>query len=778
MNDLNPFGRPFPSLAPYLARLAVLLLLVFWGMTIAPAAVMSQTLGSVDDRAIQEAPPTVGRDADGRMTVRAVRVERPPVLDGVLDEEVYRTLTPASSFVQQYPVNGEPATEDTQVWISFDSDNVYVALRAWDSRPDQMVANEMRRDNQNIWLNDNIIVLLDTFLDRRSAFFFQTNPLGGIRDALVLNESTTNYDWNTVWDVKSRRDDEGWTAEMAIPFKSLRYNSEAVQLWGFNVMRVVRSKNEQSLLSPVPDNAGGGMRMASAATLVGIEAPDGSRNIELRPYAISDLTTNRPAGVSNDVSADVGIDARYGITSSMTFDLTYNTDFAQVEIDEGQVNLTRFSLFLPEKREFFLEGQGVFDFAGSGGGGLRRVNGPLPYIFFSRRIGISDGTPVPIQQGGRVMGRVGPVSMGLLNIQTEDAEVGDARATNFSVVRIKSDVLRRSSVGMILTNRRPEFLGEGSNLVYGADANLLFYDNMQINGFYARSSTTGAGGSGGGPGSETLGDKDSYRAQLQYDSDRYGLQAELLKVGDAFDPEVGFLLRDDFRRTFASARFSPRPAANRYVRKLSWEAGLDRFVNEADVLETRKETGNFSLEFNSSDLLSLDFSRNLEFLTEPFEVAAGLAVPEGQHRFNEAAVGIQLGSHRQVSGRANLTWGDFFNGQRTGIAYVGRVEFSSRFSVEPRVSFDWITLPRGKARVALYGVRPTLTVTPRMYVGALMQYNSSTEALETNVRWRWEFEPGSDLFVVYTDGRATTGRGFSRLVNRGLAIKFTRFFRF
>ena len=227
-----------------------------------------------------------------------------------------------------------------------------------------MVANEMRRDNQNIWLNDNVVVLFDTFLDRRSAFFFQTNPLGGVRDALVINESTTNYDWNTVWDVKSRRDDEGWTAEMAIPFKSLRYDSDSVQVWGFNVMRVVRSKNEQSLLSPVPDNSGAGMRMASAATLVGIEAPAGSRNIELRPYAISDLTTNRPAGISNEVNADFGIDAKYGLTSSMTFDLTYNTDFAQVEIDEQQVNLTRFSLFLPEKREFFLEGQAAAAFAG------------------------------------------------------------------------------------------------------------------------------------------------------------------------------------------------------------------------------------------------------------------------------------------------------------------------------------------------------------------------------------------------------------------------------
>ena len=751
MKGLGPLGVPLACLLT----------------TFAPLPVMSQTVASIGGQPIPELPATIRRGAGGDIVVRAVRVDQPPELDGALDEEIYRTILPAAGFVQQYPWNGEPATEDTQVWIFFDSDNVYVALRAWDSRPDRMVANEMRRDNQNIWMNDNVVVLFDTFLDRRTAFFFQTNPLGGIRDALVINESTTNYDWNTVWDVKSRRSDEGWTVEMAIPFKSLRYDSEAAQVWGFNVMRVVRSKNEQTLLSPVPDNAGGGMRMASAATLVGIEAPEGSRNIELRPYAISDLTTNRPAGISNEVSADVGIDARYGITSSMTFDLTYNTDFAQVEIDEQQVNLTRFSLFLPEKREFFLEGQGVFDFAGSSGGGIRRAGGPIPYVFFSRSIGISEGTPVPIQQGGRLMGRVGPLSMGLLNIQTKDAQVASAEATNFSVVRIKSDVLRRSNVGLIMTNRNPSLPGGKSNLVYGADANMLFYENMQINAFYARSSTT-----------ETGGDADSYRAQVQYDSDRYGIQGEVLKVGDAFNPEVGFLLRDDFRRTFASARFSPRPAPNRYFRRLIWEARIDRFVNGAEILETQKATGIFTLEFNSSDVLSFEFSRNLEFLTEPFEVAGDLVVPTGRYRFNEAFAGLQLGPHRKVSGTLNLSRGDFFDGHRTGIGYFGRVEFTSRFAVEPRISFDWISLPSGKTRVTLLGLRPTLAITPRMYVGALMQYNSSTEALETNFRWRWEFEPGSDLFVVYTDGRATTGRGFSRLVNRGLAIKFTRFFRF
>jgi hypothetical protein len=715
---------------------------------------------------LPELPATTIRGADSTIVVRAVRLDTPLTLDGALEEELYRSIEPAEGFVQQYPWNGEPATEDTQVWVFFDSDNVYVAMRAFDSHPDRMVANEMRRDNRNIWQNDNVIALLDTFLDRRSAYFFQTNPLGGVRDALVLNESTTNYDWNTVWDVKSRRTEEGWTVEMAIPFKSIRYAPGAEQVWGFNVMRVVRSINEQSLLSPVPDNSGQGMRMASAATLVGIEAPQGSRNVEVRPYGISDLTTNVPAGISNEVDAAFGIDAKYGVTSSLTFDLTYNTDFAQVEIDEQQVNLTRFGLLLPEKREFFLEGQGIFDFAGSGGGRWRGgENSPTPHVFFSRRIGLQGGTPVPIQGGGRLMGRVGRVSMGLLNIQTDDSDIASATATNFTVARIKTDVLRRSSIGAMVTNRDPSLAGEASNRVWGADANLLFYDNLQINAFYSRVADVDSG------------DPESYRAQINYDSDQYGLQGEILKVGDAFDPEVGFLLRDDFRRTFASARFSPRPTSSRYIRKLSWEASFDRFVNGRDVVETRQEKGTFEVELNSSDQITLDFSRNREFVEEVFGVADDVEVPVGRYRFNEASLSLQLGPHRKVSGTLDARRGGFFGGDRTGVGYNGRIELSPQLALEPRASFDWISLPDASTRVTLFGVRPTLTITPRMYVGALVQYNSSTDALETNIRWRWEFEPGSDLFVVYTDGRDTTGRGASRLVSRGLAIKLTRLFR-
>lgn len=731
-------------------------------------------------------PETIARGEDGKVTMRAVGLEAPLTLDGALDEAVYRTVTTASNFVQQYPISGEPATEDTDVWVFFDNRNVYVSIRCWDSQPDRIVANEMRRDNMNIWMNDNVAVALDTFYDRRTAFFFQTNAVGGARDALIAGETATNYDWNTVWDVRTRRFDRGWTVEMAIPFKSLRYKPGSAQIWGINVRRIVKWKNEETLLSPSPKNYGGAglSRLASAATLVGIVAPKASANLELKPYAISNLTTNRPAHISNDVNAAVGIDAKYGITSSLAFDVTYNTDFAQVEIDEQQVNLTRFSLFFPEKRDFFLEGQGIFEFAGSAGrGGFDDT----PILFFTRRIGLNAGRPVPIQAGGRLMGRTGRTAIGLLNIETEAAPSAGAAATNFSVARIKRDVFRRSSIGLMVTNRMPSVSGgapgSGSNQVYGVDANLSFFENVRVNGYYARSVTTGLHG-----------DTESYRGDFQYDSDRYGLSVQRTKVGDGFNPEVGFVRRNDFQRTFANLRFSPRVTSIPGVRQLTWDAAGNYYLRDRDrVVDSQRRRASFQVEFDNSDHFRVDyFFRNYELIPEPFEVDGGLTVPAGAHRWRELNFRYMLGSQRRVSGTVNLERNGFYSdGRRTQLGYNGRVIFNAHLAVEPRVSMDWIDMPRGaptahacvmgcegSARVTLLGARPIITIGPRMYVSALMQYNSSSHALETNVRWRWEYEPGSDLFVVYTDGRDTTYGGYPRLVNRGIAIKLTRFVRF
>jgi len=705
------------------------------------------------------------------VTVVATRLTQPLVIDGRLDEAVYRTIEPAPKFLQQEPKVGEPATEQTEMWVFFDDRNVYVSAWMHDSEPDRLVANEMRRDGGNMYQNDNFSVVLDTFHDHRTAFYFMTNPLGALRDGMVLDENNTNYDWATVWDVKVNRDETGWTLEMVIPFKSLRYPTGKEQVWGINARRWERRINEQSLVSitpagSLPNNAL--QRLAAEATLVGMEVPPPAHNIELKPYGVSNLTTNRVASppVSNRFNRDIGIDAKYGITSNMTLDVTVNTDFAQVEIDEQQVNLTRFSLFFPEKRDFFLEGQGIFDFANTGGGnGFRPPD--VPIMFFSRRVGLDAGQPVPIRGGARLTGRAGRTSLGLLEIQTDEGPAGLTPATNFLVARVKHDVLRRSNIGIIATRRAPQRGATGSNGLVGVDTSWNLFENIQAGSYYARSATPGL------PGDET-----SYRAYFRYVPDRYGVEAEHLKVGDAFNPEVGYVPRPDVTRTDLIARFSPRVRRVRSLRKLEWNAELDRFVSGHDVLETRIASGTFRVDFSNSDVLMVTAHDNYEFISVPFTISGGPAMAVGAYAFNDAVVQYSLGPQRKVSGRFTLTTGEFYSGRRQQIEYNGRVNATTRLAFDPRILVSHITLPQGAFTTKLLGTRTTFGFTPHMFVSALVQYNSSLNTLESNVRWRWEYQSGSDVFVVYTDGRDTFGSRSATLTNRGLAVKATRLLRF
>jgi hypothetical protein len=724
-----------------------------------PAVFAMVLLGSAAARAQDPEP----------VTMRAYRLTQPLVVDGLLDDAVYHTTEPAPKFLQQEPRVGELATEQTEMWVFFDDRNVYVSARMHDSEPDRMIADEMRRD-ASIYQNEHFVVIFDTFHDRRTGFFFQTNPLGAVRDALIVDENTANYDWNAVWDVKVHRDKTGWTSEMVIPFKSLRYPTGKEQVWGINARRWERRINEHSLLSITPPGTppnNAVQRLANAATLVGMEVPPPAHNIELKPYGVSNLTTNRVSTppVSNRFDRDIGIDAKYGITSNVTLDLTVNTDFAQVEIDEQQVNLTRFSLFFPEKRDFFLEGQGIFDFANTGGGGFRTPDAPI--MFFSRRIGLDGGQPVPIKGGARLTGRLGKTSLGLLEIQTDEGPQGLTPATNFLVARVKRDVLRRSNIGLIATRRAPRSGAPGSNALLGVDTSLNLFENVQAGSYYARTNTPGL-----------TGNDSSYRGYFRYVHDRYGLEAERMKVGEAFNPEVGYVPRPDITRTDLVARFSPRIRSVRSLRKLEWNTELERFVNGRRELETRVASGTFRIEFNSSDMLTATYRNDYEFVTAPFRISGGPLLPIGVYEFNEGVVQFNAGAQRPVSGRFTLTAGEFYSGHRRQFEYNGRVKVSSQLAFEPRLLASRITLPDGAFTTKLLGARTTYTVTPRMFVSGLVQYNSSLNTVESNIRWRWEYQPGSDLFVVYTDGRDTFGPRSAALMNRGLAIKATRLLRF
>ena len=732
------------------------------------------------------APETISRDAAGRATVRAVRVTEPFQLDGALNERAYSEVTSFSGFIQQLPNAGDASTEQTEVWVFYNGDNVYIGARVWDSAPEsEWIANEMQRDSFQIISNDALMVAFDTFYDRRNGVVFMVNPIGGFYDYQITDEGSPNRDWNPVWDVRTGRFNGGWTVEMAIPFRSLRYPPTPSQVWGFQVGRRIRHKNERTFLTAVPISAGPGMfRLSAAATLTEIEVPQTARNVEVKPYGIGSLASDFGASppLLNDGEGYGGVDVKYGVTKNLTADFTYNTDFAQVEVDEQQVNLTRFNLFFPEKREFFLEGRGIFDFGrgarglggvslgggGRGGSGGFFGGGDMPTVFFSRRIGLSRGQTVPIIAGGRLTGKVGDYSIGALNIQTDDEPSVGAVGTNFTVFRIKRDILRRSRIGAIYTGRSVSTVGDGSNEAYGIDTAFSFYDNVDITGYYARTRT---------PGLE--GNDASYQAAFTYNGDLYGVQVDHLLVGENFNPEIGFLRRTDFRRTFLSAQYSPRPSSIKAVRQFTWGASLDYIVNGSGQLETRTAQLQFNTEFENSDRLNLDVQQNYELLIEPFNISSDAIIPIGAYGFRDAYVSYYLGPQRRVSGALSLQRGEFFDGDITAVGYSrGRIEVTKQVSVEPSIAVNWIELPQGSFTANLIASRVTYTLTPRMFFSGLLQYNSSTNSLSSNFRVRWEYQPGSELFVVYNDQRDTYFRGPPLLENRAFIVKFTRLFQF
>jgi hypothetical protein len=650
----------------------------------------------------------------------------------------------------------------------------------------------MRRDANQLRQNDNFVVLFDTFYDRRNGVAFQTTPLGALSDFAITNEGSYNGDWNPVWDVRTGRFPGGWTVEMVIPFKSLRYRPGPDQLWGIQLRRGIRRKSEYAYITPLPISAAGGaggtagiFRISGAATLVGIEVPDGSRNLEIKPYAIGRRTTdlNATPPTLGDGDGDIGVDVKYGITRNLTADFTYNTDFAQVEVDEQQVNLTRFSLFFPEKREFFLEGRGIFDFARGGigggfGGALRRAGGGFfgggnaPTLFYTRRIGLENGAIVPIVGGGRLTGKIGAFDVGALNIQTDAEEVSGAEMTNFTVVRVKRDLLRRSSVGALFTNRSVSLRGDGMSQAYGADATFSFFENVSFLGYLARTRIAGV---------DT--EDQSYQGRFDYAGDLYGFQADHLLVERNFVPEVGFVRRDNFRRSFASGRFSPRPSSLDAVRQFRVEGSFD-YILAADtgIVETRQSQLGFSAEFENSDTVGLSVADNYEFLLEPFSPGPGVTLSGGGYGFRDIEATYTRGSQHALNGTVTARVGEYFNGDIRSIGFSrARVEITPQFTVEPSVSVNWIDTPTGSFRADLIVSRVTYTLTPRMFVSALAQYNSNSDAISNNFRLRWEYSPGSELFVVYSEDRNTNPlmpNRFSELRNRGFVVKVNRLFRF
>ena len=698
-------------------------------------------------------------------TFKAIATRLPegqaPRIDGRLDDEVWALAPIQANFVQREPAFGQPASERTEFRILFDEDRLFIGVWAFDTDPSRITASELKRDS-NLGKGDQIKIVIDTFHDHRNAFAFFTNPLGAYKDAQsVENARIINYDWNAVWETKTSIDDRGWYAELVIPLSQLRFPSTIGEAtWGLNICRVVVRKNEDSYWVPYPREwgMGGFARVSNAGVLTGLDNLASRRRFEFMPFAAPRVTRDMDAGTPTDADAKLGFDLRLGLTNDLTADVTYNTDFAQVEADQEVVNLTRFSLFFPEKRQFFTESMGIFDYGRSGfsqGGGQSASDPGLLAVFYSRRIGLMDGAEVPLTGGGKVTGRVGPYAVGAMNLTTDEGGYA-----NYTAVRVKRNVLAQSNIGGILLNRE----GAGSwNRTAGVDAGLVFGRHLTVSGMFAKTFSPGVSGR------DVAGVGD-----VIWRSDRFNYGLTYIDIAERFNAEMGFIPRTDVRNTRARAGWTPRPRW-KGVRQLAFNGVLDYYENHAGRVESRTHLGEFVLTRQDNANLRAAVTRDYDFLPAPFALA-GTSLPVGSYDWTTASLSYASNSSRRVYATAGVDAGTYYNGERQ--TYRGSVNFliGKTLLVEPNYTRNHITLP-GRALYVTntLNMRVSHSFSPDLFLKGFVQYNDERRSATFNFLFWYVYRPGSDLYVVYNNGWETDvpGPRQIRVRNRSLSLKLT-----
>jgi hypothetical protein len=680
--------------------------------------------------------------------VRALRIAEPIKIDGRLDEPAWARAEAAADFRQEEPQEGAPATEKTEVRILYDARNLYIGIRAWDSEPRRINARELLRD-ADFANDDKIEILLDTYHDQRNAYRFTVTPLGTQQDALITDEATaedsTNTAWDTAWTSEGRIDKDGWTVEIAIPLSSLRFK-EGLDTWGFNVARLIRRKNEETLWTSW-QRSFGLERVSQAGNLEGVGEVRRRRLFEVKPYATGGwrqgaVRIGRPgydAGLFGNGGLEV---SKLGITPSLTAELTVNPDFGQTEVDQQQVNLTRFPLFFPEKRDFFLENAGIFDF------GRSHWN----QLFFSRRIGLTDeGEPLPIDYGAKLTGKLGRFDVGFLQVQTRersaDGGLGIPRQ-QFTVGRVKAGILKRSYVGAMFVNRQGGVLS-AYNRGAGVDTTLNFTDHFHLIGILMATATPGL-----------RADTHSARVQPHYESDRWRFTAVFEDIGQNFNPELGFVERPGNRQYFGQAAYKPRPKFLPFVRQMKFETQLEYYEDRRGRLSGRQAEFTWETEFkNSADLEFRPMEDVTDVLPEPFEIRPGIVIPPGWYRFNRPWIEYASDHSKRVTWAAHQGWGDFYSGRRYETEVQVGFRPNAHLMLEVADSFNRVSLPQGKFSTNLVLGRVNVNFSRKLLTSSFVQINNAARLSSINFRLRYIFRPNSDFFAIYNQ---STGRGLER----------------
>lgn len=699
-----------------------------------------------------------------RPSVRALRTTSPIVLDGILDEESWQQADSSGDFIINLPRVGYPASENTVIRVLYDERNLYIGAHAYDSEPDRLTISGLQQDFQT-HDSDVFAVAIDTYHDYQNAFLFATNPAGATFDAQVFNDSRqTNRAWEGVIHIKTQMHDEGWTAEIAIPFTTLRFaRTDGEQIWGINFMRRVRRQNEDGYWAPI-DRQYRVHKMSRAGTLTGLTDLRQGRNLTLKPYASAGRKVGALRVDDSGNEFDAGFDLKYGVTPRLTLDVTAFTDFSQVEVDQEQVNLTRFPLFFPEKRDFFMENEGIFTLGDLTERNYRMGSSLHQFtLFHSRRIGLSeDRQPVPILGGARLTGRLGGFEVGLLNVQTQSSN--DISPENFAVARLRRNVLGNSDVGFMFINRQPNG-GDTTgyyNRSFGLDGNFRLLRYMIINSYFTATDEP-----------DVTGNRNAARVQVAWRDPVWDASVFAKHVGDAFNPEVGFVLRRNVRQLFATVGAHPQPGIPQVI-EFNPYVDVDLISSLDWTLESRAINGGLGTTFIDGGILTLQHSNRWERLLEADDVL-GIEIPAGEYRFGDASLDYRSSGARVISGNVRLSHGGFFNGEKTSVALGALLRPSFHLSIDGTAQHNAVMLSDSSFTADVFGGRIRYAYSTKLFLSAFVQYNTSSDELVTNVRFNFIHAPLSDLFLVYTE-RRDVANGI--LLDRVLTAKVTRLFAF
>ena len=692
-------------------------------------------------------------------------------LDGRLDEAVWLRAVPATNFLQVDPDNGEPATEQTEVRFVYDADKLYMGVTLFDSEPDELIYYQMRRDGF-LPSDDKLQWAIDTFNDGQSAYWWEMNPAGSMADSLRGANNTNNREWDGIWDARSTRSDIGWTLEIEVPFRTMNFNPDG-EGWGVNFQRTIARKNEVSIWMGWLRNQGLN-RMNNAGLLTGIQDVSQGRGLDIKPYlvATSESSPGRDdATVTND--ADAGFDLFYNVTPSLRANLTVNTDFAQAEVDSRQVNLTRFSLLFPEKRDFFLDGSLFFDFSAGSGDSL------IP--FQSRRIGLDeDNTPQRINFGGKVTGQIGAFDIGALQVQTANQtenQPGGSLGEDFTVVRIKRRMFRESHVGTVYTLRDTRGIEGDTRQTMGVDFRLATStfresSNLGLNGYFLHTTHP----------LDTRGSGSAFGAELSYPNDPLSMQFGYREIDEDYDAAIGFTPRIGVRNFNQVATFSPRPREHPWIRRFNFGATTNWFLDPEDnqLLTREVDITALQVETHRQDSIQFHLLPTYERLEEDFSIAPGVTLPAtSEYSFTRFRIQGSTTSRRPIAVAPEVEWGRFFSGDRL------RFSTTVNYRAAPGQMFtftnEWnrVSLAEGQFYTKLYRVIVETQFNPRISLVNNVQYDTQSAVIGWQSRFRWILTPGSDLYFVYIHNwldDPVTGR--KSTLDRRLASKFLYTYRF